>query len=66
MRVIYRSHTFIDCFDADIDIFLQILTKENKNHYLLGDFKKDILKDETHRPTSDFLVLIYSFSPYNI
>ena len=59
MRVIYRSHTFIDCFDADIDNFLQILTKENKNHYLLGDFKKDILKDET--PTSDFLDLIYSY-----
>ena len=30
-------------------------------HYLLGDFNIDLLKDETHRPTSDFLDLIYSY-----
>ena len=59
--VIYRAHTSIDCFNADIDDILQILTKENKNHYLLGDFNIDLLKDETHRPTSDFLDLIYSY-----
>ena len=59
--VIYGTHTSIDCFNADIDNILQILTKENKNHYLLGDFNIDLLKDETHRPTSDFLDLIYSY-----
>ena len=59
--VIYRSHTSIGCFNADIDSILQILTKENKIHYLLGDFNIDLLKDETHRPTSDFLDLIYSY-----
>ena len=57
----YRAHTSIDYFNADIDNILQILTKENKNHYLLGDFNIDLLKDETHRPTSDFLDLIYSY-----
>ena len=59
--VIYRSHTSIDCFNADIDSIFQILAKENKIHYLLGDFNIDLLKDETHRPTSDFLDLIYSY-----
>ena len=61
MGVIYRSHTSIDCFNADIDSIFQILAKENKIHYLLGDFNIDLLKDETHRPTSDFLDLIYSY-----
>ena len=59
--VIYRSHTSIDCFNADIDSIFQILAKENKIHYLLRDFNIDLLKDETHRPTSDFLDLIYSY-----
>ena len=44
-----------------IDNIFKILTKEIKNRYLLGDFNIDLLKDETHRPTSDFLDLIYSY-----
>ena len=28
---------------------------------MLGDFNIDLLKDETHRPTSEFLDLIYSY-----
>ena len=41
MGVIYRAHTSIDCFNADIDNILQILTKENKNYHLVGDFNID-------------------------
>ena len=59
--IIYRAHTSIDCFNADIDYILQILTKESKNHYLLDDFNIDLSEDETHGPTSDFLDLIYSY-----
>ena len=64
MGVIYRAHTPIDCFNADKDDILQFLTNVNKNHYLLGDFNVDLLKDETRRPASDFLDLIYSFIQY--
>ena len=59
--VLNKAHTSIDCSNADIDNILQILTTENKNHYVLGDCNIDLLKDETHRPTSDFLDLIYSY-----
>ena len=59
--VIYRAHTSIDIFYADVNHVLQILSKENKNYYLLGDFNIDLLKDETQRPTSEFLDLIYSY-----
>ena len=59
--VIYRAHTSIDIFNTDVNHILQILSKENKNYYLLGDFNIDLLKDETHRPASEFLDLIYSY-----
>ena len=58
---IYRAHTSIDIFNTDVNHVLQILSTENKNYYLLGDFNIDLLKDETHRPTSEFLDLIYSY-----
>ena len=34
--VIYRAHTSIDIFNADVNHVLQILSKENKNYYLVG------------------------------
>ena len=58
--VIYRSHESIDSFNNDMDAILQIVSKENKNCYMLGDFNIDLLKEETHRPISDFLDLIYA------
>ena len=61
MGVIYRAHTSIDIFNTDVNHVLQILSKENKNYFLLCDFNIDLLKDKTHRPTSDFLDLIYSY-----
>ena len=59
--VIYTAHTSIDIFNTDVNQVLQILSKENKNYYLLGDFYIDLLKDETHTPTSEFLDLICSY-----
>ena len=61
VEVTYRAHTSIDCFNADIENILQILIKENKNHYLLLDLNIDLLKDETYRPTSDFLIKRINF-----
>ena len=58
--MIYRSHESIDNFNFDKQTILQSLSKENKDCYILGDYNIDLLKDEIHRPTSDFLDLIYS------
>ena len=58
--VIYRSHESIESFNNDMDQILQILSKENKKSYLLGDYNIDLLKEETSGSISDFLDLIYS------
>jgi hypothetical protein len=59
---IYRAHTSIENFITDIDSILKILHSENKDTYLMGDFNIDLLKVDTHRPTHDYLELIYSYS----
>ena len=61
MGVIYKTHTSIDVFNTDVNHILLILSKVNKNYYLLGDFNIKLLKDKTHRPASEFLDLIYSY-----
>ena len=38
------------------------LKRENKLCYLMGDYNLDLLKNETHLPTSKFLDLMYSCS----
>ena len=48
-----------------IDLFSEIMHKikrENKLCYLMGDYNFDLLKNETHIPTSNFLELMYSCS----
>ena len=51
--VIYRAHTAIDNFVHDI-------SKEKKECYIMGDYNIDLLKDDSDRPTHDYLDLIYS------
>ena len=38
------------------------MNKENKIVYLLGDYNIDLLKTECHRPTSDFVEILFSNS----
>ena len=48
-----------------LDIFSEIMhdiKRENKLCYLLGDYNFDLLKSESHLPTSNFLDLMYSCS----
>ena len=60
--VVYRAHTSIDNFITDITPILNKAVNENKVHYLMGDFNIDLLKDDSHRPTHDYLNLVYSCS----
>lgn len=59
---IYRAHTPIDNFVTDIDPIFQKIIAEKKINYVMGDFNIDLLKDDIHRPTHDYLDLIYSYS----
>ena len=58
--VLYRAHTDIDKFVNEVDPMLQTIVKENKDIYIMGDFNIDLLKDDIHRQTHDYLDLIYS------
>ena len=60
--VIYRSHTAIDDFVSDMGPVLNKINTENKITYLMGDFNIDLLKDDSNRPTHDYIDLIYSHS----
>ena len=60
--VVYRAHTAIDNFIIDIDPVFKVLNQEKKQFYVMGDFNIDLLKVDSHRPTHDFLELIYSYS----
>ena len=60
--VIYRSHTPIDDFIHNIGPVLEKINKEKKSCYIMGDFNIDLLKDDMHRPTHDYLDLIYANS----
>ena len=57
--VTYRPNSFPH---ADIDLFIQKITEvaniislENKESYLMGDFNIDLLKFQTHDKTNDFI-----------
>ena len=62
MGVIYRAHTSIDNFIGDIDPVFKKLNDEKKQIYIMGDFNIDLLKVDDHRPTHDYLELIFSYS----
>ena len=61
--VIYRPpNTSPDEFLDKFSEMMHKLKRENKICYLLGDYNLDLLKNETHLPTSNFLDLMYSCS----
>ena len=60
--VVYRSHTAIDHFVKDIDPIFEKVTNERKKCYIMGDFNIDLLKDDSHKPTHEYLNLVYSYS----
>ena len=60
--VVYCSHTSIDNFTNDIEPIFKKLNSERKHLYIMGDFNIDLLKADVHRPTHEYLELLYSYS----
>ena len=61
--VIYRPpSTNIDKFNTLINSTLNLLKTESSIVYLMGDFNLDLLKQEQHQQTGEFLDLLHSFS----
>ena len=61
--VIYRPpNTSINPFLDYIDRVLEIVKREKKICYILGDFNLDLLKQNEHNETSEFLEKMYSNS----
>ena len=59
--VIYRMpDSSVDVFNERMCDILNVVTKEKKICYLVGDLNIDLLKHEEHRPTSDFVDILYA------
>ena len=54
----------IDIFNDRLNDILNIIHRERKICYFLGDLNIDLLKYEEHRPASQFLDLIYSYDVF--
>ena len=65
MGVVYRMpDSSVDMFNERLADILNSVQKENKLFYLLGDLNIDLFKHDVHRPTSEFLDIIYSYNVY--
>ena len=61
--VIYRiPNTDTDCFLNSMGSALDIIRKEKKICYLLGDYNLDLLNSESHLPTGEYIDLLTSQS----
>ena len=61
--VIYRPpNTDINCFNESLNIILDKLKCENKLCFLMGDYNINLLNNDKHTPTSDFVELMHSYS----
>ena len=51
-----------------LNTLLDKLSKENKQDFLLGDYNIDLLNDNDHQPTNEFLdsLASNSFKPYTL
>ena len=48
------------CFIKELESLLENIKRENRKCYIMGDFNLDLLKADTHQPTSIFLDLLYA------
>ena len=59
--VIYRMpDSSVDVFNERICDIMKMITKEKKTCYLVGDLNIDLQKHEEHRPTYDFVDILYA------
>ena len=63
--VIYRMpDSSVEIFNDRMNDWLNIIQREKKICYFLGDLNLDLLRNEEHRPTSTFLDILYSYNVY--
>ena len=63
--VIYRMpDSSVEIFNDRMNDWLNIIQREKKICYFLGDLNLDLLRNEEHRPTSAFLDILYSYNVY--
>lgn len=64
ITVIYKPPDInLEAFNQELSQFLGILTKENKDIFLMGDFNINLL-NTNHTGTNNFLNTLYSFNLY--
>ena len=67
LGVIYRPlGSDVNQFNDITNDILERVRHERKLCYLLGDYSIDLLKHGTHKPTSEFLDMLYGKSFYNL
>ena len=61
VAAIYRMpDSLVDVFNERICDIMNVITKEKTICYLVGDLKIVLLKHDEHRPTSDFVDILYA------
>ena len=64
--VLYRMpNACVDVFNERMCDVLNIVQKERKICYFLGDLNIDLLKCENHKPTATFLENLYTYSVFH-
>ena len=63
--VIYRMpYSSVEIVNDRMNDWLNIIQREKKICYFLGDLNLDLLRHKEHRPTSAFLDILYSYNVY--
>ena len=64
--VLFRMpNACVDVFNEIMCDVLNIVKRERKICYLLGDLNIDLLKCENHKPTAKFLENLYAYSVFH-
>ena len=67
IAVIYRMpDSSVDVFNERINDILNVIQKENKLIYVMGDLNIDLLKSDVHKATSSLLDVLYSYNVFPV
>ena len=67
IAVIYcMSDSSVDVFNERINDLLNVIQKENKLIYVMGDLNTDLLKSDVHKSTSSLLDVLYSYNVFPV
>ena len=67
IAVIYRMpDSSVDVFNERINDILNVIQKENKLIYVMGDLNIDLLKSDVHKSISSLLDVLYSYNVFPV